>query len=51
VTLRDRLGLGVLIKPKGKSGTLTISYGNLDQLDELISILVKNPVGLKKQVN
>jgi ParB family chromosome partitioning protein len=46
VTLRDRLGLGVLIKPKGKSGTLTISYGNLDQLDELISILVKNPVGL-----
>ena len=51
VTSRDRLGLGVLIKPKGKSGTLTISYGNLDQLDELISILVKNPVGLKKQVN
>jgi ParB family chromosome partitioning protein len=51
VTLRDRLGLGVLIKPKGKSGTLTISYGNLDQLDELISILAKNPVGLKKQVN
>jgi ParB family chromosome partitioning protein len=46
ITLRDRLGLDVLIKPKGKSGTLTISYGGLDQLDELISILVKNPVGL-----
>ncbi len=49
ITLRDRLGLGVLIKPKGKSGTLTISYGNLDQLDELISILAKNPVGLTKK--
>ena len=46
LTLRDRLGLGVLIKSKGKSGTLTISYGNLDQLDELISILARNPVGL-----
>ena len=49
MTLRDRLGLGVLIKPKGKSGTLTITYSNLDQLDELISILVKNPVGLKNK--
>ena len=46
VSLRDRLGLGVSINSKGKSGSLTISYGNLDQLDELISILIKNPVGL-----
>ena len=46
VSLRDRLGLGVSINTKGKSGSLTISYGNLDQLDELISILIKNPVGL-----
>ena len=45
-TLRDRLGLNVLIKAKGKSGTLTISYGSLDQLDELISILARNPVNL-----
>jgi ParB family chromosome partitioning protein len=45
-TLRDRLGLNVLIKAKGKSGTLTISYGNLDQLDELISILARRPVNL-----
>ena len=49
VTLRDRLGLNVIIKAKGKSGLLTIAYGNLDQLDELISILVKNPIGLTNQ--
>jgi len=49
MTLRDRLGLNVLITPKGKSGTLTISYENLDQLDELISILAKTPIGLTKQ--
>jgi ParB family chromosome partitioning protein len=48
ITLSDHLGLAVSIKTKGKSGKLIISYGNLDQLDELISILAKNPVGLKK---
>lgn len=37
--LTNQLGLGVSISSKAKGGTLTISYGNLDQLDELIDLL------------
>ncbi|NQW01510.1 MAG: ParB/RepB/Spo0J family partition protein [Rhodospirillales bacterium] len=38
-SLTNQLGLGVTIESKGKGGKLTISFGNLDQLDELIAIL------------
>lgn len=37
--LTNQLGLGVSISAKGQAGTVTISYGNLDQLDELIEKL------------
>lgn len=45
-SLTNQLGLGVSIASKAKGGTLTISYGSLDQLDELIEVLSKNPIGL-----
>lgn len=38
-SLTNQLGLGVSIAAKGKGGTVSISFGNLDQLDELIEIL------------
>jgi len=41
-SLSNQLGLGVSIATKGKGGTMSISFGNLDQLDELIEILA-NP--------
>jgi len=41
-SLSNQLGLGVSIATKGKGGTVSISFGNLDQLDELIEILA-NP--------
>ncbi len=45
-SLTNQLGLGVTIAPKGRGGTVTISYGNLDQLDELIEVLGQNPIGV-----
>lgn len=36
----ERLGLKVAIAPKGKGGQVTISYGDLDQLDALMRLLV-----------
>ncbi len=38
-SLTNQLGLGVAINAKGKGGTVSISFGNLDQLDELIELL------------
>jgi ParB family chromosome partitioning protein len=34
--MTGRLGLKVRIEPRGQGGTLSIEYGNLDQLDEVL---------------
>ncbi|MDE2240158.1 MAG: ParB/RepB/Spo0J family partition protein [Rhodospirillales bacterium] len=38
-SLSERLGLRVDIKFNGKSGTLTLNYADLDQLDSLLALL------------
>ncbi len=38
-SLTNKLGLGVTIQAKGSGGAVSISFGNLDQLDELITLL------------
>jgi ParB family chromosome partitioning protein len=38
-TLGERLGLKVKITFNGRSGTLTLAYGSLDQLDSILTLL------------
>ena len=42
-TLTEFLGLRVAINSKGKSGSITIHYQSLDQLDELLTRITGAP--------
>ena len=44
-----RLGLTVKIAPKGKGGTLTLHYSDLDQLDDVINRLCNAAAGANAQ--
>jgi len=41
--LTEMLGCRVAMKPLGKGGELTIAYGSLEQLDDLLSRLARRP--------
>jgi ParB family chromosome partitioning protein len=39
--LRERLGVGVHVRPRGQGGELRLRYANLDQLDGLLALLMR----------
>lgn len=39
--LRERLGLGVQLRPRGEGGELRLRYATLDQLDGLLALLMR----------
>jgi ParB family chromosome partitioning protein len=39
--LRERLGVGVQLRPRGQGGELRLRYENLDQLDGLLALLMR----------
>ncbi len=41
--LKERLGVGVHVRPRGQGGELRLRYANLDQLDGLLALLMREP--------
>jgi ParB family chromosome partitioning protein len=39
--LKERLGVGVHVRPRGQGGELRLRYANLDQLDGLLALLMR----------
>ncbi|WP_019016631.1 ParB/RepB/Spo0J family partition protein [Elioraea tepidiphila] len=39
--LKERLGVGVHLRPRGQGGELRLRYANLDQLDGLLALLMR----------